>query len=89
MRQITERFEAASARYRQFLGASSCVRFPSFTDETDKAASMQVEAKAARQLLTVTGRVAPDVLQSGPGARAGDWRQQQEGKEEEEGSGPA
>ena len=46
--------------------------FPSFTDETDKAASMQVEAKAARQLLTVIGRVAPGVLHSGSGARAGD-----------------
>ena len=71
VRQITERFEAASARYRTFLGASSCVPFPSFTDETDKTASMQTEAVAARQLLTVIGRVAPDALHSGSGARAG------------------
>ena len=39
-RQITERFDAASMRHRMFLGASSCVQFPSFTDETDKTASM-------------------------------------------------
>ena len=49
-RQIAERFDAASMRYRMFLGASSCVPFPSFTDETDKAASTQVKAVAARQL---------------------------------------
>ena len=70
-RQITERLDAASMRYRMFLGASSCVPFPSFTDETDKAASTQVEAVAACHLLTVIGRVAPDALHSGSGARAG------------------
>ena len=71
-RQIAERFvDAASMRYRMFLGASSCVPFPSFADETDKAASMQAEAVAARQLLTVIGRVAPGALHSGSGARAG------------------
>ena len=48
-RQITERLDAASMRYRMFLGASSCVPFPLFADETDKAASMQVEAVAARR----------------------------------------
>ena len=47
------------------------MRFPSFTDETDKTASMQAEAVAARQLLTVIGRVASGVLHSSSGARAG------------------
>ena len=70
-RQIAERFDAAATRYRMYLGASLCAPFPSFVDETDKAASIQVEAVAARQLLTVIGRVAPGALHSSSGARAG------------------
>ena len=69
--QIAERLDAAAARYRTYLGASSCVTFPAFADETDKAASMQVEAVAARQLLTVISRVAPSAMHSVSGARAG------------------
>ena len=70
-RQITELMNAASTRYRFYLGASSYVPFPAFTDESDKAASMQVETKTAHQLLTVIGRVAPNVLQSGGETRSG------------------
>ena len=69
--QIAERLDAAAARYRTYLGASSCVTFPSFTDDTDKAASMQVEAVAARQLVTVISRVMPSAMNSVSGARAG------------------
>ena len=69
--QIAERLDAAATRYRTYLGASSCVTFPSFADETDKAASMQVEAVAARQLLTVISSVAPSAMHSASGARAG------------------
>ena len=71
VRQIAERPDAAATRYRMYLGSSSCAPFPSFVDETDKAMSMQVEAVAAHQLLTVIGRVAPGALHSGSGARAG------------------
>ena len=87
VRQITERFEAASALWRQFLGASSCVRFPSFTDETDKAASMQAKAVAARQLLTVIGRVAPGVLHSGSSTRAGDGPAADDGGDDDDDGG--
>ena len=73
-RQIAERLDAAATRFRTYLGASSCVPFPSFTDETDKAASMHVEAVAARQLVTVMSRVMPSALHSGSGARAGDGK---------------
>ena len=73
-RQIAERLDAAATRYRMYLGASSCVPFPSFADETDKAASMQVQAVAARQLVTVMSCVMPSALHSGSGARAGDGK---------------
>ena len=69
VRQITEQMNAASTRYRLFLGASSCVPFPACADESDKAASMQVEAKEARRLAT---SIELSMLQLGGGARAGD-----------------
>ena len=45
--------------------------FPTFTDEFDKATSMQTEAKAACQLAMSIGRVMPSMLQLGGGARGG------------------
>ena len=62
VRQIFEVMNAASTRYRLFLGASSCVPFPAFTGESDKAAAMQVQAKAARHLVTSIGVVMPSLL---------------------------
>jgi len=64
-RQIAEQFDAASTRYRMFLGASSCVPFPSFVDETGKAASMQAAAVTAREILTVISRVMPSAALGG------------------------
>ena len=72
VRQIIEVLSAASARYRRFIGASSSLPLPAFTDESDKAAAMQTHAKAARHLVTSIGIVMPSLLHSGPGARAGD-----------------
>ena len=70
MRQITEVMSAGSVRYRLFLGASSCVPFPAFTNESDKATAMRAQAKAECHLVMSIGVVMPSLLQSGPGARA-------------------
>ena len=86
-RQIAERLDAASMRYRMYLGASSCVPFPSFADETDKAASMQVQAVAARQLLTVISSVMPSALHSGSGARAGGGKAADDDDDDDDGGG--
>ena len=69
VRQITEVINAASTRYRLFLGASSCVPFPAFADNSDKAAAMQVQATATRHLVTSIGVVMPSILH---GAKAND-----------------
>ena len=71
MRQIGDLVGAASTRFRHFLGASSFVPFPSFTDGSDKASSMKVQAKAARQLASDICSAMPSTLQLGGGARAG------------------
>jgi hypothetical protein len=68
VRQFDELMDAASTRFRRFLGARSLVPFPSFVNGSDKAPSMQAEAKAARQLLSALIRVMPSML--GSGARA-------------------
>ena len=67
---VFSQYGVAPMRFRLFLGARSLVPFPSFVDEFDKASSMQTEAKAARQFLTVISRVTPNILQPGGGARA-------------------
>ena len=69
VRQIAELMNAASTRYRAFIGASSCVPFPAFTNVADKAAAMQTEAKATRHLVTSIGRCMPIMLH---GAAAAD-----------------
>ena len=69
VRQIAELMNAASTRYRAFIGASSCVPFPAFTNVADKAVAMQTEAKATRHLVTSIGRCMPIMLH---GAAAAD-----------------
>ena len=76
VRQFDELLDAASTRFRLFLGARSLVPFPSFVDASDKASLMQAQAKAARQLLSALSRVVPSMLGNGRradgGAAAGD-----------------
>jgi len=76
VRQFDELLDAASTRFRLFLGARSLVPFPSFVDASDRASLMQAEAKAARQLLSALSRVMPSMLGGGRradgGAAAGD-----------------
>ena len=72
VRQITEVMSAASARYRAFFGASSCLPFPAFTDAADKATVVQMQAKAARHLVTNIGVVMPSMLHSAAAAAADD-----------------
>ena len=62
VRQITEVMSAASTRYRAFIGASSCLPFPAFTDVADKTTAIQTQAKAARHLVTSIGVVMPSML---------------------------
>ena len=62
MRQIAELMNAASTRYRAFIGASSCVPFPAFTNAADKATAMQTQAKATRHLVTSIGACMPSML---------------------------
>ena len=62
VRQIAELMNAASTRYRAFIGASSCVPFPAFTNATDKATAMQTQAKAARHLVSSIGACMPSML---------------------------
>jgi hypothetical protein len=72
VRQFDELLDAASTRFRLFLGARSLVPFPSFVDASDKASSMQAQAKAARQLLSALGATMPIMLHGFGGARADD-----------------
>ena len=69
VRQIAELMNAASTRYRAFIGASSCVPFPAFTNAADKAAAMQTQAKATRHLVSSIGACMPIMLH---GAAAAD-----------------
>ena len=71
VRQFDELLDAASTRFRLFLGARSLVPFPSFVDRSDKASAMQTEAKAARQLLSALSTVMPSMLSSGARADGG------------------
>ena len=64
VRQVAEVMSAAAFRYRAFIGASSCVPFPDFTNSADKATAMQTQAKAARHLVTSIGMVMPSMLHS-------------------------
>ena len=70
VRQFDELLDAASTRFRLFLGARSLVPFPSFVDASDKASSMQAQAKAARQLLSALSATMPIMLHGFGGARA-------------------
>ena len=62
VRQIDELMNAASTRYRAFVGASSCLPFPAFTNATDKATAMQTQAKAARHFVSSIGACMPSML---------------------------
>ena len=59
-----EVMSAASTRYRLFIGASSCLPFPAFTDVADKATATQTQAKTTRHLATSIGVVMPSMLHS-------------------------
>ena len=69
VRQVAELMNAASTRYRAFIGASSCVPFPAFTNAADKATAMQTQAKATRHLVSSIGACMPSMLH---GAAAAD-----------------
>ena len=62
VRQIVELLNAAATRYRAFIGASSCVPFPAFTNVADKATAMQEQAKATRHLVSSIGACMPGML---------------------------
>jgi hypothetical protein len=62
VRQIVELLNAAATRYRAFIGASSCVPFPAFTNAADKATAMQEQAKATRHLVSSIGACMPGML---------------------------
>ena len=62
VRQIVELLNAAATRYRAFIGASSCLPFPAFTNAADKATAMQAQAKATRHLVSSIGACMPGML---------------------------
>ena len=62
VRQVVELLNAAATRYRAFIGASSCLPFPAFTNVADKATAMQEQAKATRHLVSSIGACMPGML---------------------------